>query len=80
MIFFAIQRIASCIFRNESGCRGCRRGNAPEELYGKDGNIEGVVMLADYMVTDKGYYSCDRDYCDVLIRLCEEKEGGMIED
>lgn len=28
----------------------------------------------------KGYYSCDRDYCDVLIRLCEEKEGGMIED
>lgn len=57
-----------------------RDGDLAIELYGKNGDMERIGMCSDHIVTDSGYYACDRDYCDILIRLCEERERSMIEN
>lgn len=57
-----------------------RDGGLLIELYGKNGDMEQIGMLSDRIVTDSGYYSCDRNYFEALVRFCEERERDMIED
>lgn len=56
-----------------------RDGDLAIELYGKNGDMERIGLFSDHIVTDSGYYACDRNYCDILIRLCEARERSMIE-
>lgn len=48
-----------------------RDGGLIIELYSKNGDVEKICLSSDHIVTDSGYYICDRDYCKVLVRICE---------
>lgn len=48
-----------------------RDGGLIIELYDKSGDVEKICLSSDHIVTDSGYYICDRDYCKALVRICE---------
>lgn len=49
------------------------------QIYDKNGErIDIVTIRSDRIVTNDGYYKCDRDYCDDFRKLYEELNGAQI--
>lgn len=42
------------------------------QIYDRNGERSDVIIRSDRIITDDGYYKCDRDYCDDFRKLYEE--------